>query len=62
MGKAAMSFISAIGSTGGVVRFPNGLCAPVADEDWIDLGEAYVEMCESVGQVPMVRETPEEED
>ena len=46
---ALLSFIKTIEATGGLNAEGN----PVADEDWIDLGDAYVEACEAIGRKPM---------
>jgi len=60
--KALMSFVSTVESTGGVVQREDGLHYPVADEEWIDVGEAYLEACEALGRDPKVeRYTLEEE-
>ena len=49
---ALREFIDAIEATGGVVTTDCGLYAPVADEDWIDLGEAYVRACAALQRQP----------
>lgn len=53
--NSLQSFVSIIDATGGVVRFSNGLHAPEADHDWIDLGETYIVACAELGQEPLVR-------
>ena len=56
LAKAALvDLIETIEATGGVVMLPNGQCAPIADEDWIDLGEAYMRACEAIGKEPKVQ-------
>jgi hypothetical protein len=35
-------FVDTIDATGGVVEVEDGHTAPVADEEWIDLGEVYL--------------------
>lgn len=47
-------FISTIENTGGVRKPPGESAAPVADEDWIDLGETYLQACAEVGRRPMI--------
>ena len=37
--KLLMALIGDIQATGGIVLFSDGLCAPVADTAWIDLGQ-----------------------
>jgi hypothetical protein len=49
-------FVSTIDATGGVMRLPSGLAAPVADEDWIDLGEVYLKACRALGCEPRLSE------
>jgi hypothetical protein len=55
-------FFNAIESTGGVARQRQGWYIPVVDEDWIDLGEAYVEACAAFGREPMVVEKTDPDD
>jgi len=50
MRKALMEFVQSIDNVGGVILLSNGLHVPVIDEDWIDLGEAYVEACKALGR------------
>ena len=45
--------VSTINATGGVVLDWEGLPAPVADEEWLDLGLAYEQAC-AVLNVPML--------
>jgi hypothetical protein len=52
--RALWKLIDAIEATGGVRRDEKGFMAPVADGDWIDLGEAYLMACEAVGKEPKV--------
>ena len=49
-------FIDTIEVTGGVIRDRDGLHAPVADPEWVDLGEAYTLACAVVGKEPKVQE------
>jgi hypothetical protein len=55
MKDALTHFVAAINATGGVVQTHDGFYAPVADVDWIDLGEAYEKACEALG-IPLVVE------
>lgn len=48
--------ISAIEASGGVIKCEGGLYAPVADTDWIDLGEAYIAACAELGRQPKITE------
>lgn len=52
---ACQRLIGSINATGGVRESepPDGLVAPVADEDWVDLGDAYMLACAAVGATPM---------
>lgn len=54
--QALQEFIDAIEATGGVRATPKGY-VPVADEDWIDLGEAYMSACEAIGREPKEEKT-----
>lgn len=49
---ALESFCSTIDVTGGL----NAQGNPVADEEWIDLGDAYAEACEVLGRKPVQEE------
>lgn len=53
---ALQIFIEAIEATGGVFKDRKGYFVPVADEDWIDLGEAYVEACHALDEPPKIKE------
>lgn len=35
-----LSIIDTVESTGGLIRFSDGLHAPIAGQSWVDLGEA----------------------
>lgn len=52
--RALTALCDTIESTGGLVRGDSGLLAPAGDEDWIDLGEAYVLACRALGREPMI--------
>ena len=47
--KALRAFIAAIEVTGGVITDGRGFLVPVADDEWIDLGEAYAQACAALG-------------
>ena len=51
-----LEFINDIEQTGGVVECLDGLHAPVADEDWIDLGETYLKACRALGREPVIED------
>lgn len=50
--KALVAFCETVEATGGV-RAPH---SPVADEEWLDLGLAYMEACQALGREPKVIE------
>ena len=52
METALEAFVSTIDNTGGVLDFGNGTYAPVEDEDWIDLGIAYMQACAELKRKP----------
>lgn len=58
---ALREFVSCINATGGVQVIKQGqssevgLHVPVADPDWIDLGEAYMQACEALDVAPQVQ-------
>lgn len=55
--KALRALIDTIEATGGIVRDPyRGLPVLVADEDWIDLADAYISACEAMGVEPKYQE------
>lgn len=51
---ALRAFIDTVNATGGVVRPDTSFVAPAADEDWLDLGFAYMQACQALGLVPPV--------
>jgi hypothetical protein len=56
MEKALQDFVDCIDATGGVMSDDKGNPVPVADEDWIDLGVAYMGACLVLGREPRVQE------
>ena len=50
---ALREFIDAINATGGVTKVKDGI-VPVADLDWLDLGEAYASACQALQQDMMM--------
>ena len=54
MKKVLEEFISTIDNTGGVVLGINGLYVPVVDEEWVDLGEAYMSACMAIDHRPVI--------
>jgi len=54
MEKALKAFINTINATGGIVNPDSSFLAPVADEEWLDLGLAYAQACEVLGISPVV--------
>jgi hypothetical protein len=54
--KALENFVDCVDATGGIVADDDGNVAPRADEDWTDLGDAYLEACKALGRKP--RELP----
>lgn len=55
--KALRAFIAAIEVTGGVITDDSGFFVPVADDEWIDLGEAYAQACVALG-IPVKTPAP----
>ena len=50
--QAFLTFIDTIEVTGGICDQGDGTVAPIADEDWIDLGEAYLQACNALDHPP----------
>lgn len=59
--RALRQLIAAVNVTGGVLRLPSGCVAPKADEDWLDLGDVYLQACKELGVEPVIEELPEGE-
>jgi hypothetical protein len=51
--------VDTIEATGGVTHDRKGLYRPAGDEDWVDLGDVYVQACRALGKEPMVVEEDE---
>jgi hypothetical protein len=54
--QALTEFVQSIEATGGVISTPKGH-VPTADEDWLDLGEAYMAACAVLGRKPVIQKT-----
>jgi hypothetical protein len=50
--QALLTFIDTIEVTGGIREQGDGMVVPIADEDWIDLGEAYLQACNALDHPP----------
>lgn len=62
MHRSLTKLVGLIDSTGGVLELRDGLYAPNADPDWIDLADLYMEVCSLLGLPPRIREDFEEEE
>ena len=51
--QALQAMVDTISSTGGVVKHPDGTYGCEADEDWIDLADAYLLACEALEVEPV---------
>lgn len=54
MERALTSLCLTVEATGGIERNEHGLAIPLADRDWVDMGEAYLEACEALNREPLV--------
>jgi len=52
--KALSTFMDCIENTGGITKDGDDNWVPVADEQWIDLGEAYRQACRVSGRAPII--------
>ena len=52
--EALEAFATTIEATGGVILFESGEYAPAVDEDWVDLGEAYMKACRALDRPSVV--------
>ena len=53
------ALIRTIDATGGLTKDETGNLVPVADTEWLDLADCYLDACELLGRTPM-REAEEE--
>jgi len=54
---ALVEFCEDIELTGGIEPYyddKDGMYAPVADSEWIDLAETYLKACEALGRKPKI--------
>ncbi|HSZ58999.1 MAG TPA: hypothetical protein VK797_25385 [Tepidisphaeraceae bacterium] len=56
--QALCQFVQTVDATGGVFHDESGCHAPLADSDWIDLGEAYVQACAALGRDILLAQRP----
>ena len=54
--EVLVQFVQTVDVTGGVIREPGGCYAPVADPEWIDLGEAYAQACAALHRKMLIAE------
>lgn len=52
--EALRRLVDTIEATGGIVLDDDGNYVPEADEDWVDLGEAYLAACKAIRIRPLV--------
>jgi hypothetical protein len=52
--RALLEFVETIDTLGGVFLASDGEHRPVGDPDWSDLGRAYMQACEALGQDPKI--------
>ena len=57
LAAALRQFVDTVNATGGLVVNDAGETAPAADEDWLDLAEAYLAACDALGVAPHNVET-----
>jgi hypothetical protein len=50
-----------VDATGGIERDHKNYPRPVADPDWVDLGEVYLSACALIGRAPKVADDPDDE-
>lgn len=61
--RAALEeFCECIDVTGGVYYTAGGLACPQGDDEWVDLGEAYLGACAALGRPPVIDEDLTEDD
>lgn len=54
---ALKAFVDTINATGGVVADGSGF-VPAGDDEWLDLGAAYIQACESLEKDPLIASEP----
>ncbi len=54
--EVLLDLVETIDSVGGILINENGYAVPVCDQDWVDLGEVYLEACKILNRFPMVEE------
>jgi len=54
---ALVEFVSDVDQAGGVCITAKGSFAPIADQNWIDLGETYVKACKALRRQPVLAES-----
>jgi hypothetical protein len=55
---ALLAFVTTIESAGGVTTDSQGHTVPVADDEWIDLGDAYLQACKALRRAPRMVDAP----
>jgi hypothetical protein len=60
--SALDEFIECINNTGGITINDNGFDVPAVDEEWSDLGSAYIKACEAARRQPLRQADDEEDD
>jgi hypothetical protein len=53
---ALLAFVTTIETTGGVSTDSQGQTVPVADDEWVDLGDAYLQACRALRREPKMLE------
>ncbi len=54
MFAALTALVDTINATGGIVESDEEGAAPLADEEWYDLGCAYIQACKALGIKPLI--------
>lgn len=61
MSAALSEFIAAINATGGLTKDEEtDNLVPVADPEWLDLGEAYLSACKAMDITPVIEENDDD--
>jgi hypothetical protein len=58
--KALRLLVETVNATGGLIINDAGENVPAADEDWMDLTDAYLAACEALGVEPQNEENGDE--